>query len=99
MRKYLLLLTASSIIFFAGCQKTTEDLLSPEDLFVTKEATPTVSGKFVPNELLIKFKKGTGEKSRTQTLSFVNGKIEKQWIYPTFQIDNFKQEMRESLPY
>ncbi|MEJ7674173.1 MAG: hypothetical protein WKF59_16135 [Chitinophagaceae bacterium] len=75
MKKHLLVLSILAIGLLNGCKKNTEEVTADEDLFVTKDAVRSISGQFVPNELLVKFKSGTSEKSRTQTLSFINGEI------------------------
>ena len=62
--------------FIIGCKKSNvEPLLLSNDNAVSAEAAISVSGQFVPNELLIKFKSGTSEKGRVQSLSFINGKV------------------------
>jgi subtilisin family serine protease len=81
MKKHLLVLTILSIGILTGCKKNVEDVTTnEEDLFVTKEASKSISGQFVPNELLVKFKAGTGEKSRIQTLSSINGVVEEHLL-------------------
>ena len=76
MKKHLLTLVVLSIAVLTGCKKNTEELASNNDLSANSElAYNAQSGQYVPNELLVKFKAGTGEKNRTQILSFINGKV------------------------
>lgn len=75
MKKQFLALTVLSIVVITGCKKNTEQLVTTDDLSVTPAVATTITGQFVPNELIVKFKKGTSEKSRTQTFSFINGKV------------------------
>ncbi|MEO7291924.1 MAG: S8 family serine peptidase, partial [Ginsengibacter sp.] len=74
MKKFLLALTVLSIVVFTGCKKNT-DVETTDENVITKDAQRTVMGQFVPNELIIKFKAGTSEKSRVQMLSFIDGKV------------------------
>lgn len=75
MKKQFLALTVLSIVVITGCKKNTEQLVTTDALSVTPAVATTITGQVVPNELLVKFKTGTSEKSRTQTLSFINGKV------------------------
>lgn len=76
MKKHFLALVILSIAIFTGCKKNTLEVAATNDFSAKSEvAFSAPSGQFVPNELLVKFKAGTGEKSRTQTLSFINGKV------------------------
>ncbi|MGI8584261.1 MAG: S8 family peptidase [Chitinophagaceae bacterium] len=76
MKKNFLALLVISIVAITGCKKTTEQSATTDDLSVVNEvAFNAPGGQVVPNELLIKFKPGTGEKSRTQSLSFINAKV------------------------
>ena len=78
--KQIISAIAVMLIVVAGCKKNNIDTLADEPLLLTKGALQTVTGQFVPNELLIKFKKTTSQKSRTQLLSIINGKISEQII-------------------
>ncbi len=76
MKKLLLALTIFSIAVFTGCKKNTDVAATDENVdVITKDAQRTIMGQFVPNELIIKFKAGTSEKSRVQMFSFINGKV------------------------
>lgn len=75
MKKLFLALTILSILIVTGCKKNIQEILPEDDVAVVKDASLTVAGQFVPNELLIKFKSGTSEKSRVQILSFINGRV------------------------
>ena len=76
MKKFLLALTVLSLAVFTGCKKNTDVTATDENVnVITKDAQGTIMGQFVPNELIIKFKAGTSEKSRVQMLSFINGKV------------------------
>ncbi len=76
MKKNFLALLVISIVAITGCKKATEQSATTDDLSVVNEvAFNAPGGQVVPNELLIKFKPGTGEKSRTQSLSFINAKV------------------------
>lgn len=75
MKKHLLAFTILSFAVLAGCKKNTEDQVTNDITNAPALAYSGPTGQFVPNELIIKFKSGTGEKSRTQSLAFINGKI------------------------
>jgi len=76
MKKHIFPLIIFSLLLLAGCKKNADELTTPESLDVISEPVFVgLKGQFVPNELLVKFKAGTGEKSRTQTLSFINGEV------------------------
>ncbi len=76
MKKYLLALTILSTAVFTGCKKNAGDITTNDDAVEINEVAYTApSGQFVPNELLVKFKAGANEKSRSQTLLFINGKV------------------------
>ncbi|MEJ7675904.1 MAG: S8 family peptidase [Chitinophagaceae bacterium] len=76
MKKNFLALLVISIVAITGCKKTTEQSATTDDLSVVNEvAFNAPGGQVVPNELLIKFKPGTGEKSRTQSLSLIDAKV------------------------
>lgn len=85
MKNYLLALSVLSIAVLTGCKKNTEELVKSNDLSVTPNVAYTVTDKVVPNELLIKFKASTSERSRTQTLSFINGKISEHLLTAAMQ--------------
>lgn len=75
MKKFLFLLACFSVIFFSSCKKNNQDVTTDDPTVNSPVAFSAPSGQFVPNELLIKFKSGTGEKSRLQTLAFINGEV------------------------
>ena len=75
MKKHFLAIVIISIVIFTGCKKNNQETQNTEDLFVTKEAAKNIAGKFVPNEILVKFKSGTGQRSRLQTLAFIKGDV------------------------
>jgi subtilisin family serine protease len=75
MKKHFLVLTILSVAIFTGCKKNSEEVVSNNPSVANEVAYTSPSGQFVPNELLIKFKAGTGEKNRTQTLSLINAKV------------------------
>ena len=85
MKKHFLAIAILSIALFTGCKKNSEELSKTEDLFEIKEASQSISGQFVPNELLVKFKAGTGEKSRTQTLSFITATVSEKILTKTME--------------
>jgi hypothetical protein len=85
MKKNLLAFILS-IAILTSCKKSTTELIGNEDnLVVAGEASTSISGQFVPNQLVVKFKAGTGEKSRTQTLSFINAKVSEQILTKTME--------------
>lgn len=87
MKNYLLALTVFSFAVITGCKKNNEELAITNDISVTPEvAFTSVPGQFVPNELLVKFKQGSSEKSRTQTLSFINGSVTEHILTKTMQL-------------
>lgn len=85
MKKYLLALGVLTIAVLTGCKKNTEELVTTEDLFVTKDAVRTISGQFVSHELLVKFKAGTSEKNRMQTFSFINARVSEHLLTGAMQ--------------
>jgi subtilisin family serine protease len=86
MKKHLLIFIILSIAVLTGCKKNIEEIAVTDDLSLNNEVAYTApSGQFVPNELLVKFKSGTGEKSRIQTLSFINGKVAEHILTKTME--------------
>ncbi|MDB5221943.1 MAG: peptidase and in kexin sedolisin [Chitinophagaceae bacterium] len=85
MKKYLLALTLLAIAIITGCKKTAVESVVTDDLSVTPAVAYNVTDKFVPGELLIKFKTGTSEKSRIQTLAFINGKVSQHLLTNAMQ--------------
>lgn len=85
MKKHLLALAIVSIAIFTGCKKNNEEATATTDLTPLKEVAYNATDQYVPNQLLVKFKAGTGEKSRTQTLSFINGKVEEHLLTNAMQ--------------
>ncbi len=86
MKKHLLVLSILAIGILAGCKKTTEDVVKNDDLSLIPEAAFVgINGEVVPNELIVKFKSGTNEKSRTQTLSFINGNVAEHIVTKTME--------------
>lgn len=80
MKNYLLTLIILSFAVLTGCKKNTEEMVNEDavsngGIMESKDASQTISGQFVPNELIVKFKKGTSEKNRTQALSFINARV------------------------
>ena len=76
MKKTFFAFTLASIALVTGCTKNTQDLATAEDdVIVIRDAPQSASGRFVPNELLIKFKEGTSENSRSQVMSMIDGKV------------------------
>lgn len=84
MKRFLLAVTVFSIAVIAGCKKNT-DMATTDETVITKDATRTITGMVVPNELLIRFKAGTSEKSRVQLLSFINGKVSEHIVTNAMQ--------------
>ncbi len=75
MKQHFLIFAVFTIAILTGCKKNSVDPSAIDEIPLVKEALLTVNGQVVPNELIVKFKAGTSEKSRTQTLLFINGKV------------------------
>lgn len=80
MKKFLFTLPILLILVITGCKKNTEEEIVTGDLSVTSQVATTVTDQFVPNELIVKFKAGTSQKNRTQTLLFINAKVEEHIV-------------------
>ena len=80
MKKNLVAIGMLSLIFFASCKKDLENQMTPEEV-----ASEMRSGRggfsednIVPNELLVKFKKGVSETAKEKALARINGKVKEK---------------------
>ncbi len=89
MKKTILNLTALAAIIFASCSKDLQ-----ETVVLDEASSPSIGNaineqriadKFVPNELLVKFKKGSSADARLKALSKINGKVSEQVLTKAMQ--------------
>lgn len=81
MRNRFLTLSVGAAIIFTSCAKDVKTELQS----VTEEeplayVSPIPPGSYVPNELIVKFKKGTAKAARTSALARVAGSVEENIV-------------------
>jgi subtilisin family serine protease len=89
MKKSFLSLAVLSVIILAGCSKELNETVETENISSASNgnaiAEQASSEKFVPNELIVKFKKGQTENVRTAALARIGGKINEKVLTMAMQ--------------
>ena len=90
MKKTIFNLTAITAIVFASCSKDLQetaviDKASSSASIGNAINEQKLADKFVPNELLVKFKKGSSSDARLNALSKINGKVSEQVLTKAMQ--------------
>lgn len=73
----------------AGCKKEVQDVQAEPEAVLETSAdqmfTPQTTLKYVPNELIVKFKKGTAATNRSAVLARIGGSVQEQVITSAMQ--------------
>ena len=89
MKKIQLALAAVSVILLASCTKSIkEDATFSNDLSATSASTLASeqnTDKFVPNELLVKFKPGISETKKQEAFNKIGGNVSQRILTKTMQ--------------
>src|SRR5260370_40906370 len=80
MKRYFLLWEILSLVLLISCKK---NITESNELQADRPAN--VQSNFVPNELLVKYKRGVSENGRSQALSRVGGNVAEQILTKAMQ--------------
>lgn len=90
MKKQLLVVGTMAAIIFTSCSKQpSEELVVQPNSTTPDQSKPALMGtgtiNFVPNEVLVKFKKGTPQSFQANAFSSINGQVAEQIITKAMQ--------------
>ncbi|MDP2338186.1 MAG: S8 family peptidase, partial [Bacteroidota bacterium] len=78
MKKILFLSVALMVLAFAGCQKNNDQIQVQDDSLNLKSAQVQAEYNMVPNEILVKFKKGVDASKKVSALEKFGGKLKEK---------------------
>lgn len=80
-------LSLVALLFLFSCQKTNLDNIPANHVSASSDALSSANGeeRFVPNELLVKFKAGTSQSAKDQVLSKLNAQLSERILTKAMQ--------------